>query len=220
MVDENRATQVYTDRMNQLINDEAQFPLTLASPNFLSVLSGARPMSAMGRGATSDNSGMLFDPNQRMLAPNVVGEGFPPEAPSDLVEAVKSGARTPQQAADALTARRAIIQDTEGSDIPYIDGIRFSENFGEFKALFPNAGITEAGFWDLKRRIGAEINALGSEPIAPADVPTTPMGFGVPELDNEPLVPADVPTRPMGSGATSDAYRRALSNDYGAFNNL
>jgi hypothetical protein len=50
------------------------------------------------------------------------------------------------------------------------------------------------------------------------------MGFGVPELDNEPLVPADVPTRPMGSGATSDAeleeYRRALSNDFGALNNL
>ena len=220
MVDENRATQVYTDRMNQLINqeaNEAQFAPTLAGSNFLS---GARPMTA------NPNSGMLFDPNQRMLAPNVVGEGFAPEAPSDLVEAVKSGAMTPQQAADALTERRAIIQDTEGSDIPYIDGIRFSENFGEFKALFPNAGITEAGFWDLKRRINAEINALGSEPIAPADVPTTPMGFGVPELDNEPLVPADVPTRQMGSGSTSDlefkAYQRALKDleNFGALNDL
>ena len=58
--------------MNQLINQEAN--------------------------AANPNSGMLFDPNQRMLAPNVVGEGFPPEAPPDLVEAVKSGAMTPQQA--------------------------------------------------------------------------------------------------------------------------
>jgi hypothetical protein len=200
MVDENRATQVYTDRMNQLINQEAN--------------------------AANPNSGMLFDPNQRMLAPNVVGEGFDPEriisekmAPPDLVQAVKSGLITPQQAADALTERRGARSDAE-----MIDGIRFSENFGEFKSLFPNVGITEGQFWDLKGRIGAEINALGSEPIAPADVPTTPMGFGVPELDNEPLVPADVPTRPMGSGATSDAeleeYRRALSNDFGALNNL